>query len=144
MVLSESAPQDLSDEWSCSYVSNILNCFGQFMCPALGDRSQKSPSVLEELMSIGVHGCASVHLWDRIHYGGRTSLVVLQGNVNADASRRCHSIRLKTVWQQFPFPQRKRPAHRASITEDPGEDLFSVRSDSQRLRNCHGPRTPQI
>jgi hypothetical protein len=39
MVLSDSAPQELSNEWSCQYVSTISN-FGQFLCPALGDRSQ--------------------------------------------------------------------------------------------------------
>jgi hypothetical protein len=39
MVPSESAPQELSNEWSCHNVSTILYFFGQFLCPALGDRS---------------------------------------------------------------------------------------------------------
>jgi hypothetical protein len=35
MVLSESALQELSDEWSCQYVSAILNCLGNFCVPLL-------------------------------------------------------------------------------------------------------------
>jgi hypothetical protein len=30
MVPSESAPQELSNEWSCQYVSTILNILGNF------------------------------------------------------------------------------------------------------------------
>jgi hypothetical protein len=39
MVPSESAPQELSIEWSCQYVSTMLTCFGEYVCPALGNRS---------------------------------------------------------------------------------------------------------
>jgi hypothetical protein len=39
MVPSESALQELSNEWSCQYVSTILNFLGNFLCPTLGDRS---------------------------------------------------------------------------------------------------------
>jgi hypothetical protein len=39
MVPSESAPQELSNEWSCQQVSKILNCFGEFLCCAVGGRS---------------------------------------------------------------------------------------------------------
>jgi hypothetical protein len=31
--------QEHSNEWSCQYVSTILNIFGQFLCAALGERS---------------------------------------------------------------------------------------------------------
>jgi hypothetical protein len=34
MVLSESAPQELSNEWSCQY-GLTLKYLGQFLCPAL-------------------------------------------------------------------------------------------------------------
>jgi hypothetical protein len=37
MVPSESASQELSNEWSCQYVSTILNFGGQFLCAALGE-----------------------------------------------------------------------------------------------------------
>jgi hypothetical protein len=40
MVPPESAPQELSNEWSCQYVSAILNALG-ILCPALGDRSHR-------------------------------------------------------------------------------------------------------
>jgi hypothetical protein len=40
MVPSESAPQELSNEWSCQYVSKILKYFGQFLCPTLGSHYQ--------------------------------------------------------------------------------------------------------
>jgi hypothetical protein len=33
MVPSESAPQELSNEWSCQYVSTILNFLGNFCVP---------------------------------------------------------------------------------------------------------------
>jgi hypothetical protein len=35
MVPSESAPQELSNEWSCEYVSTILNILGNFCVPPL-------------------------------------------------------------------------------------------------------------
>jgi hypothetical protein len=38
MVPSESDFQELSNEWSCQYVSTILKYFGQFLCSALDDR----------------------------------------------------------------------------------------------------------
>jgi hypothetical protein len=33
MVPSESAPQELSNEWSCQYVTTILNFWGNFYVP---------------------------------------------------------------------------------------------------------------
>jgi hypothetical protein len=35
MVPSESAPQELSNEWSCQYVLTILTFFGNFCVPPL-------------------------------------------------------------------------------------------------------------
>jgi hypothetical protein len=49
-VPSESAPQELSNEWSCQYVSKILNIFWAISVSALGDKrhhqSLKSSLVL--------------------------------------------------------------------------------------------------
>jgi hypothetical protein len=39
MVPSESAPQELSNEWSCREVSTIINVLGNFCVRTLGDRS---------------------------------------------------------------------------------------------------------
>jgi hypothetical protein len=46
-VPSESAPQELSHEWSCQYISTILNILGNSVSRP---QWQKSPSVLKELM----------------------------------------------------------------------------------------------
>jgi hypothetical protein len=35
MIPSESAPQELSNEWSCRYVLTILNLLGNFCVPLL-------------------------------------------------------------------------------------------------------------
>jgi hypothetical protein len=45
-VPSESAPRELSNEWSCQYFLTILDLFGQFLCLALGDRSHHQLSCL--------------------------------------------------------------------------------------------------
>jgi hypothetical protein len=41
-LIYESAPRELSNEWSCQYVLTIFNFFGNYCVP-------KSPSVLKEL-----------------------------------------------------------------------------------------------
>jgi hypothetical protein len=43
MVLSESAPQELSNEWSCQYVSIFLNLLGNFRVPPLVTEVTISP-----------------------------------------------------------------------------------------------------
>jgi hypothetical protein len=48
----ESAPQKLSNEWSCPYVSTIWNVLGQILCPAHRYRSPKSPSILRDALQI--------------------------------------------------------------------------------------------
>jgi hypothetical protein len=43
MVASESVPQELSNEWSCQYVSTILNIFGNFcVLPSVTKRAKVS------------------------------------------------------------------------------------------------------
>lgn len=37
------------------------------------------------LVATRAHGECSVHVWGAIHYGGRSNLVILDGNVNAEA-----------------------------------------------------------
>jgi hypothetical protein len=39
MVPSESYPQELSNEWLCQYVLNVLNVGGNFCFFALGDKN---------------------------------------------------------------------------------------------------------
>jgi hypothetical protein len=43
MVPSESAPQELSNEWSCQYFSIILNLLGNFCVPPLVTELAISP-----------------------------------------------------------------------------------------------------
>jgi hypothetical protein len=65
MVPSETAPRDHSNEWSCQYVSTILNYFGgQFLCPAIGDRSHHS--VLKELRKF--LWCGRYWTWERYRH----------------------------------------------------------------------------
>jgi hypothetical protein len=43
IVPSESDPQELSNEWSCQYVSTILNLLGNFCVPHLATEVTISP-----------------------------------------------------------------------------------------------------
>jgi hypothetical protein len=44
MVPSGSAPQELSNEWSCQYVSTILNVWGNYCVAPLATEITISPS----------------------------------------------------------------------------------------------------
>ena len=64
------------------------------------------------------HGGGSVHVWGGIHYGGRTNLVVLHGNVNADSYRRVLETEMVPYARahfghNFVFQHDNAPAHRA-------------------------------
>jgi hypothetical protein len=43
MVPSERVPQELSNEWSCQYVSTILKCLVNFCVPPLATEVTISP-----------------------------------------------------------------------------------------------------
>jgi hypothetical protein len=47
MVPSESAPQELSNEWSCQYISTILKFLVNFYVPPLVTEVATSPSTEE-------------------------------------------------------------------------------------------------
>lgn len=64
------------------------------------------------------HGGGSVHVWGGIHYGGRTNLVVLHGNVNADSYRQVLETEMVPYarahfGRNFVFQHDNAPAHHA-------------------------------
>lgn len=70
------------------------------------------------VMGTIAHGGGSVHVWGAIHYGGRTNLVVLVENVNADSYRRVletHMVPYARAHfgRNFLFQHDNAPAHRA-------------------------------
>ncbi len=64
------------------------------------------------------HGGGSVHVWGAIHYGGRTNLVILQANVNADTYRQLLATEMVPYARaHFLFQHDNAPAHRARRTQ---------------------------
>ena len=74
-------------------------------------------------MGTVAHGGGSVHVWGAIHYGGRTNLVILRGNVNADSYRQVLETEMVPYARahfgcNFLFQQDNAPAHRARRTQE--------------------------
>lgn len=68
------------------------------------------------------HGGGSVLVWGAIHYGGRTNLVILRGNVNADSYRQVLETEMVPYARahfghNFLFQHDNAPAHRARRTQ---------------------------
>ena len=68
------------------------------------------------------HGGGSVHVWGAIHYGGKTNLVILHNNVNADTYREVLETEMVPYarahfGRNFLFQHDNAPAHRARRTQ---------------------------